>query len=87
MPRFYLHVCNGSGFVEDEEGVELADVAAARAEAIKGLRDLMAGDLRSGTLNMASFVEIEDERHQLVTTVTFLEAVQVETRHGKRPDR
>lgn len=53
MPRFYLHICNGSGFVEDEEGMNLPDLAAARKEALKGLRSLLAEELRSGTLNMA----------------------------------
>jgi hypothetical protein len=36
MPRFYLHICNGNGFTEDEEGVELADEAAVRKAAIAG---------------------------------------------------
>jgi hypothetical protein len=87
MPRFFLHICNGNGFIEDEEGVEAPDAATARQKAIEGLRDVTASELRSGQLNMASFIEIEDEDHQLVATVNFLEAVQVETRHGKRPGR
>jgi hypothetical protein len=87
MPRFFLHMCNGNGFVEDDEGIEVANAATARQKAIEGLRDVTASELRSGELNMASFIEIEDEDHQLVATVNFLEAVQVETRHGKRPGR
>ena len=87
MPRFYLHVCNGNGFVEDEEGADLPDAEAARLRAIEGLRDLLASELRDGELNMASFIEIEDENHLLVTTVPFMDAVQVTTRHGKRPGR
>jgi hypothetical protein len=39
MPRFYLHACNGSGFIEDEEGTDVADAAAAREKAVEGLRD------------------------------------------------
>ena len=31
MPLFYLHLCNGQGFVEDEEGADYATIAAARA--------------------------------------------------------
>ncbi len=87
MPRFYLHVCDGTGFTEDPEGLELEDLEAARHQAVQGLRDITADDLRSGTLNMASFIEIEDENHELVATITFLEAVQVEARHAKRPGR
>lgn len=87
MPVFYFHVCNGSGFVEDEQGTNVADVGAAREHAISGLRDLMAQEMRVGQLNVASFVEIEDENHQLVMTVPFVEAVNVSTQHGKRPPK
>lgn len=76
MPKFFLHICDGNGFVEDEEGAEWPDLAAARASAIEGLRDVLAGGLRGGTLDLASFIEIEDENHQLLETVTFAEAVQ-----------
>ena len=76
MPRFYLHVCDGNGFNVDEEGTELRDVAAARLVAIDGLRDILAGELRAGVLRRVSFVEIEDGDRQLVSTVSFDDAVQ-----------
>ena len=87
MPRFYLHICNGTGFTEDEEGTDLADVEAARRKAIDGLRDIMATEMRRGEINMGSFIEIEDEQHQLVATIPFLEAVRVTAEAGQRPDR
>lgn len=77
MPLFYLHVCDGSGFVEDHEGLDLPDLAAARLTAVEGLRDMLAGDLRLGHLNTACFVEIENEDHELMDTVPFSEAVRV----------
>ncbi len=85
MPRFYLHVCDGKLFAEDEEGVELHDIEAARRQAIVGLRDIMSAEMKDGQINMAAFVEIEDENHQLVMTVPFLDAVEVLTRHYRRP--
>ncbi len=87
MARFYLHVCNGGGFVEDEEGVELPDEQAARKTAILGLRDIMASEMRRGQLNTASFIEIEDEHHQLVMIVPFAEAVEISQQPGGRPPR
>jgi hypothetical protein len=48
-PRFYFHICDGRGFFEDEEGVDLADEAAARRQAVEGARNLMTGDLREGS--------------------------------------
>lgn len=87
MPRFYLHVCNGSGFVEDEEGTELSGLDEARQKAIDGLRDIMATEMRRGEINMGSFIEIEGEDHRLLMTVPFLEAVRVTSELGPRPDR
>ena len=77
MPRFYFHVCDGTGFIEDEEGRELADFEAARAEAIKGARSIMADDLQRGQLDLSSFIEVEDDAHELLLTLTFAEAVAI----------
>ena len=71
--------------MEDEEGRELVDLTAAREAAIKGLRQIMASELRDGELNVASFIEIENENRDLVSTVLFTEAVNVSTQHAKRP--
>lgn len=85
MPHFYLHLCNGTGFTEDQEGSEHADLDAARTEALAGLREVMASELKRGELNMGSFVEIEDENHKLLTIVSFNEAVAVTNEVGQRP--
>jgi hypothetical protein len=77
MPHYYLHVCNGSGFTEDTEGQDFADAEAARSAAIKGIRDIMSEELRKGEINIASFVEIEDEARELIRVVPFTEAVDV----------
>ncbi|HEX8192015.1 MAG TPA: hypothetical protein VF552_03880 [Allosphingosinicella sp.] len=84
MPLFYLHICDGRLFAEDDVGMELHDIEAARRQAIARLRDVMASELKDGQINMAAFVEIEDENHQLGMTVPFLEAVEVLTVHHRR---
>jgi hypothetical protein len=80
VPRFYFHVCNGTGFVQDEEGQELPDLEAARAEAIRSARSIMASDVQRGMLDLSSFIEIEDSGHQLVHTLGFGEAVDLTQR-------
>jgi hypothetical protein len=85
LPRFYFHICDGSGFTEDEEGQELPDQEAARNEAIRGLRDISAGELRRGEMNLGSFIEVEDQAHRLVMTVDFSDAVRVANARGQRP--
>jgi len=77
MPHFYFHICNGNGFTEDEEGVALPDEAAARRNAVEAARDVMAGELREGQLDLTSFIEVEDQTHNLLFTLTFAEAVTV----------
>jgi hypothetical protein len=77
VPRFYFNLCNGSEFAEDEEGVELANFEAAHSAAVASLRGVMAGDLLMGDLNTASFIEIEDEDHNLLDTVFFDKVVQM----------
>lgn len=84
MPRFYLHVCNGDGFSEDEQGQDLPGIEAARQMAVDGLRGILSEEMKAGQLNMASFIEIEDENHQLVMTVPFADAVSVSTKPGDR---
>jgi hypothetical protein len=84
MPRFYLHLGISDNFIEDEEGCDLPDLAHARKRAIEGLRDVSAGELRRGNIDLGSFIEIEDENHALVMTVPLSEAVRITTRSGQR---
>jgi hypothetical protein len=42
MPRFFLHIDDGTQRIEDEEGSELPDLAAAREEALVAARQLWA---------------------------------------------
>lgn len=81
MPRFYFHVCNGTGFVQDEEGQELPNIEAARLAAIRSARSIMASDVQRGILDLSSFIEIEDSEKRLVLTLGFQEAVDLTQRH------
>ena len=81
MSRFYFHVCNGTGFVQDEEGQEFPDLEAARAFAIRNARSIMASDVQRGMLDLSSFIEIEDAEKQLVHTLGFEDAIDLAQRH------
>lgn len=85
MPRYYFHVCNGSGFTEDQKGQELPNQEAARKVAIRGLRDISAGELRRGEMNLGSFIEVEDGAHRLIMTVAFSDAVRLANDRARRP--
>lgn len=85
MPRFFLHLCSGPEFIEDDEGLELLDAAAARTSAISGLRDVLAGDLQHGHLNSASHILIEDERRARIGVVSFEDVVVISHVAASRP--
>lgn len=78
-----MHICNGQGYVPDEEGRELTDDDHARREAIAAARDVMAADLREGMLDLGAYIEVEDEVGRALFTITFADAVTVTTgRHS-----
>ena len=85
MPIFYLHICNGTGFVEDEDGQELLDEGAARDAAIAGARDIMAGEIQRGELDLGSFIEVEDEDHRWLFTITFADALDLKRQAQPSP--
>lgn len=76
MPRYFMHVCNGTGFVPDEEGQVLASDEAAREVAVKSARALMCDDMGRGFLDLASFIEVERDGEHLFT-LTFKDVVTV----------
>ena len=61
MPRYFLHIRDGDELIPDEEGTELPDLDAAKAEAIAGARDILAEKLRSGERLDGEVIEIADE--------------------------
>lgn len=72
-----MHISDQSGFIEDEEGRDLADDASAREEAIVAARDVMVADLRTGHLDLTPFIEVKDADHNLLFTVQFSDVVTV----------
>ena len=48
MPWFFFHIRDGDVLIEDQEGVEVADLDGARQEGIAGARDILAARLKAG---------------------------------------
>ena len=62
MPRFFLHIDDGSQRIEDEEGSELPDLKAAREEALGSARQLWAAAiLRQQDIGARRFVIVSGE--------------------------
>jgi hypothetical protein len=76
MPRYYFHVRNDVN-AEDEEGLELPDLAAARETAVEAARDMCCADIKQGWLNLDSRVDVTDEQGETLLSVTFGQAFEV----------
>jgi hypothetical protein len=74
MPHFFLHVHDGFTAI-DREGVELVDLEAARKEAIAGLRDIVAQQVKLGQLPRYEHIVIADDMGLRLATVTFDDAI------------
>ena len=44
--RLYFHLLKGTEAIRDQEGIEVSDVDAARAEALSTIRDLRSAEER-----------------------------------------
>jgi uncharacterized protein DUF6894 len=77
MARFFLNIHDGSGFAEDPEGQDLADLDAARLQAIDGVRSLLSEEARHGRLDLFGSIEITDSNGATLLVVPFREAIDL----------
>jgi hypothetical protein len=77
MPRFFFNVFDDLDAI-DEEGMELRDVAAAEAFAMKAIRELIKEQVDSGRINLGHRIDIEDEHRRLTKRLPFAAAVAIE---------
>jgi len=77
IPVFYLHIRSGGHVILDEDGLDLPDIEAARYEAIRGARGLMAAELETGILHLAQAIVIHDDTGHEIGCIEFREAVQI----------
>ena len=80
MPRFFFHLKDGCT-VRDEDGMSFDTVEEARREAVRAAREIMADEVRRGSLTLIDRIEIADEGGNPVTAVTFADAIRI--RSGK----
>jgi hypothetical protein len=65
MPRYFFHLKSDGQTVEDDEGVELQDLSAARAEALAVVRDLLTPSQSDHPARwLGSTIEVADEAGQ-----------------------
>jgi hypothetical protein len=77
VPHYYLNLFNGDGAAPDDEGQDFADLGAARAEAIRGIRSLLADEMGRGVIVLAGRIEIADRNGAVLQTIDFADAVEI----------
>jgi hypothetical protein len=77
MPQFHLNVFNDIDAV-DEEGIDRANLEAAKSEAIVGARDMIANLIRYGKpVHRTHRIEITDKSGNLLHTVRFGDVIDL----------
>jgi hypothetical protein len=76
MPRYYMHLVDGSDELLDEDGVELPIDAVAESALLQA-RDCMAGDVKSGLLDLHYEIRVYSEAGEMVHCLKFSDAVEI----------
>lgn len=77
VPRYFLHLRDGTDQLLDPEGIVLPNLDALRAKVLQSARDTMSHDLKTGHLELKWRIEAEDEDGQVVHCLPFPAAVKI----------
>jgi hypothetical protein len=76
VPRFYFHVFDDIVSM-DEAGQVADDLAAARAIALDGARELVCEQVHCGYLNLENYVVVADEQGRELCRIEFRDAFRI----------
>jgi hypothetical protein len=77
MPRYFLNIYNDED-VLDEDGTDFPDLAAAKQEAIRGARGMMADHVAEGRpINLRHRIEIADAGGVVLASIPFRELITI----------
>jgi hypothetical protein len=77
MDRYYFHLRNSIGAVEDEEGSEHSGLEAARHKAIEDVRSILSEEIRQGIIDLRGRIDVSDTHGNVLLTLRFSEAVEL----------
>jgi hypothetical protein len=76
LPRYHFHLHDRTGFTEDVQGRDLADLEGARERAIREARAIICDDVRAGRIDLSGSIEVTDGGGQVLLTLPFTDAVK-----------
>lgn len=78
MPRYFFDLHNDVD-VLDEEGKELPNLEAAKAEALREVREMLQASITdSGTINLRHHIDVRDETGRIMHVIHFEDVVTVQ---------
>jgi hypothetical protein len=77
MSRYFLHLRDGVDELIDPDGREYHDIDELKAAVLLTVRDVMAGDIRNGVIDLRYRIDAEDEQGKIVYTLAFKHAVNI----------
>ncbi len=80
MARYFFHLRDHDSTLLDDEGVELADLAAVQRAALDAARDTLSHDIRAGFIDLRFRIDVEGEDGAVVHTLPFEKAFVVRGR-------
>jgi len=87
MALYFFHLHNGRDVILDEEGKELADLAAVHGEAVAQARSIIAADAMQGEIDMTLRIEVRDASGSIVLDMPFASAVTISGLPPAEPGR
>jgi hypothetical protein len=77
MAQYFFHLRDGADTLLDDEGCELADIAAVARQALREARSLISQEALAGAINLAQRLEVEDGLGVMVYRLDFEDAIAV----------
>ena len=77
MPRYFMHLRDGTEQILDPEGLEFPNIETMRKAVLVSARDLMTGDIREGVMDLRFRIDVEDEDGEIIYTLPFKHAVNI----------
>jgi hypothetical protein len=77
MARYFFHLRHHTDTLLDPDGVELADMAAVRALALRSARDTLSHEIRCGRLDLRYRIDVEESNGAVVHTLPLTDAFTV----------
>lgn len=77
MARYFFHIINGHGRLQDDEGTELPSPEKARSHALDGIRSMIAEEARTGRIDLSGRIEVTDEQGADQFDVRYRDAISV----------